>query len=202
MIAKSRSKFESVNFFLSEVNKEDTIATIEANNDTTVSKNLMENSHWTAMRINCVFLFYFYCVLTERSRAAFLVSLSTDVNIPDNTVVPFDVIHYDKGSNYNISTNTYIVPRSGTYLFYAVILCVDDDNGGCGNYLLVDGDSKAWSNKASSLVNTNPWSKLVVSWQLTQGQNVQLETANGNDIVGNGAQLTTYFGGHLLFSDN
>ena len=32
----------------------------------------------------------------DKPNAAFLVSLTTDVNIPDNVVVPFDLVHYYK----------------------------------------------------------------------------------------------------------
>ena len=133
----------------------------------------------------------------DKPNAAFLVSLTTDVNIPDNVVVPFDLVHYDKGSNYNLSSNTYVAPVDGTYMFYGTLYCLDATQG-CANRLYVDRDVLVVSNEATAFDSTT-WSKLLVSWYLNEGQMVQFETANGNDITGASGELLTYFGGHLLF---
>ena len=135
-------------------------------------------------------------ICSDKSDAAFLVSLTTDVNIPDNVVVPFDLVHYDRGSNHNLSSNTYVAPVDGTYMFYGTLYCLEAT--GCGNRLYVDGDVVVYSNEATA-VDSTTWSKMLVNWYLNEGQMVQFETAAGNDISGASDELQTYFGGHLLF---
>ena len=149
-------------------------------------------------KLLALIIFLFLPIDLERQQSSFLVSLSENVVIPSYTPIPFDVVNFDAGNNYNSSTYTYVVPVSGTYLFYARMACFNYTSN-CDSSLYVDEITIAASNEAVPFTgNTVGWSNLVISHEVQKGENIQYRTINGNSVFGS-QEIRTYFGGYFLF---
>ena len=143
--------------------------------------------------------------ITEPNRPAFQASVNSAAwaSISTNAIVPFDDVssnnNFDVGGDFNTSSNRFVVPVTGKYLFFVLIYSFNSDStntfrlfvNGSTVKSAGNGDYDFQGGQAGSVDETISGTAIL---DLTASDYVAVHASTSSDYYG----TYSHFGGHLI----